>query len=92
MSARDLKEKYGINKISSALNAAVRAELINGAKILDACQLLREAEKAFVDRNMEEYLPDLRRAIRAAEEVKEMLRDVIRDRYQIGGGDATQTD
>lgn len=92
MSARDLKAKYPRGRLSTALNAAVRAELINGEKILDACQLLREAEKAFVDREMTEYLPALRDAIAAAEEVKEMLRDVIRDRYQIGGGDASETD
>lgn len=92
MSARDLKDKYPRGRLSTALNAAVRAELINGEKILDACQLLREAEKAFVDREMTEYLPALRDAIAAAEEVKEMLRDVIRDRYQIGGGDASETD
>jgi hypothetical protein len=88
MSARDLKAKYPRGRLSTAINAAVRAELIGGDAVLDACQLLKQAELKFVERQMDEYLPDLRRALAAAEAVKAMLQEVIRDRYDIGGGDA----
>jgi hypothetical protein len=85
MSLYDLKQKYN-GKTNSAFNAAVRAELIGGAELLDAIHAVHalHAELAQTSSRHAERADYTLQLLRRAQR---KMRDEIARRYEIGNQD-----